>query len=266
MHDEVCDLPPSQGGGNMSRPILFLLGSTVALSAILSAASAAGPSEAQGERPNGAASPAALSRREEWSRSCHGDKANWASAGRNPYFVLEPGYRLHFAHGKATLTVSVLDETKTVDGVETRVVEEREEKNGQLAEISRNYFAIDESTSDVYYFGEDSSGYRNGKVVSREGSWLSGSRGATFGLMMPGRVAVGDRYYQEIAPEVALDRAQVVAVGGQIETPAGTFKGCVRMKETSALEMGSSEKWYAPEVGLVRDDDLVLVKVERRSR
>ena len=202
----------------------------------------------------------------EWRESFHVDKANWASTGRNPYFVLEPGYRLHFAHGKATLTVSVLDETKTVDGVETRVVEEREERNGGLTEVSRNYFAIDRATNDVFYFGEDSDGYRNGKVVSREGSWLSGVGGAAYGLMMPGRIEVGDKFYQEIAPKVAMDRAEVVAVGREVETPAGTFKGCVRMKETSPLEMGTSEKWYAPDVGLIRDDEFVLVKIDRGAR
>jgi hypothetical protein len=71
------------------------------------------------------------------------DKANLANVGVNPYFILEPGYRLHLKGGGATLTVTVLDETKLVDGVETRIIEEREEKDGHTTEISRNYYAID---------------------------------------------------------------------------------------------------------------------------
>jgi hypothetical protein len=35
------------------------------------------------------------------------DKANLVSSGRNPYFVLEPGYRLHFKAEDATLVVTV---------------------------------------------------------------------------------------------------------------------------------------------------------------
>jgi hypothetical protein len=34
------------------------------------------------------------------------------------------------------------------------------------------------------------------------------------------------------------------------------------VKETSALEAGTSHKLYAPGVGLVRDDEMLLVGVE----
>jgi hypothetical protein len=40
------------------------------------------------------------------------------------------------------LVITVLNETKVVDGIETRVVEERESEDGELVEISRNYFAV----------------------------------------------------------------------------------------------------------------------------
>jgi hypothetical protein len=190
-------------------------------------------------------------------------KASLVSRGRNPYFVLEPGSRLRYAHGKASLTVTVLDETKTVDGVETRVVEEREEKGGRVTEISRNYFAIDPATRDIYYFGEDSAEYANGKVANREGSWLAGVHGATFGLMVPGSPKLGDKFFQEMAPGVAMDRAVVTAVGSDRSVPAGAFKGCLEIEETSPLEFGTSRKWYAPDVGLIRDDEFELVAIER---
>jgi hypothetical protein len=149
--------------------------------------------------------------------------------------------------------------------VQTRVVEEREEEDGKLIEVSQNYFAIDRITNAVYYFGEDVDIFRDGKVVSHEGAWLSGMSGAKFGMMMPSKPKVGDKFQQEIAPGVAMDRCEIVAIGGEVETPAGKFKKCLRTKESSSMEKGMSEKVFAPGVGLVKDDEFVLVKIETQA-
>src|SRR5512145_762299 len=121
-----------------------------------------------------------------WAAEFAVEKSELSSTGRNPYFILEPGYQLVFEGGRERLIISVLNETKMVDGVETRVVEERETRDGKLVEISRNYFAISKLTNDVFYFGEDVDIYKDGKVVNHSGAWLSGVKGARFGLMMPG--------------------------------------------------------------------------------
>ncbi len=197
---------------------------------------------------------------EEWRDTFPVNRADLVDRGRNTYFILEPGYRLHLADGDTKLTITVLDETRVVDGVRTRVVEERETKNGQLIEISRNFFAIDKTTNDVYYFGENVDIYKHGKVVSHEGAWLSGVNGARFGLMIPHQPTVGDKFYQELAPNVALDRAEIISVSEVVRVPAGTFKNCLHTKESSGLEMGSESKWYAPGVGLIRDADFVLLE------
>jgi len=190
------------------------------------------------------------------------DKSALQSSGENQYFSLQPGKQLRFAAGDMSLTITVLDETRLVDGVETRVIEEREEQGGQTLEVSRNFFAIDPATNDVYYFGEEVDIFENGQLVSHEGAWLSGAEGARFGLIMPGEIEIGDRYFQEIAPDVALDRAENLAVDETVSTPAGTFQNSLHVIETSPLEPGSaSEKWYAPGVGLIRDDEFVLVEV-----
>lgn len=194
----------------------------------------------------------------DWKNTFYVDKANLVSTGKNPYFILEPGHVSHFKGGNETLTITVLDETKLVDGVETRVVKEREEKNGKLVEVSRNYFAIDKTTNDVYYFGEDVDIFRDGKVVDHEGGWLSGLGGAKFGMMMPGNPKVGDKFYQELAPKVAMDRCEIIAIEAEFKTPAGTFKRCLRVKDTSPLEKGASHKVYAPGVGLIKDDACLL--------
>jgi len=188
------------------------------------------------------------------------------STGRNPYFILEPGYVLVLEGGNVRLTVTVLNETKKVDGVETRVVEERETKDGQVIEVARNFFAISKRSNDVFYFGEDVDMYKGGEVVNHSGTWLSGVNGAKFGLMMPGRMLLGARYYQEVAPNVAMDRATIVSVSETVETPAGVFRDCLKVKETTPLESFVTEyKYYAPGVGLVQDGALKLVKVTREG-
>jgi hypothetical protein len=196
----------------------------------------------------------------DWKAKFSVNKDNLVSTGKNPYFVLEPGYVARFQGGGETLTITVLDETKLIDGVKTRVVEEREEKDGKLVEVSRNYFAIDKTTNDVYYFGEEVDIYKDGKVVDHEGGWLSGIDGATFGMMMPGAPKIGDKFYQELAPKVAMDRCEIVAIEGEFQTPAGTFKNCLRVRDTTPLEKGSSDKVYAPGVGLIKDDACLLTK------
>jgi hypothetical protein len=160
----------------------------------------------------------------------------------------------------------VLKDTKVVDGVETRVVEEHESADGKVAEVSRNFFAIDRTTGDVYYFGEEVDEYKNGKIASHGGAWLSGINGAHYGLFMPPKPAVGRKFYQEVAPKVAMDRCEVVATDVKYTTPAGTFENCVKMKETTPLEHGSEYKIYGPKVGLLMDGDMKLVRHGQVSR
>jgi hypothetical protein len=201
----------------------------------------------------------------KWLDSFGVNEKNLSSTGRNTCFILEPGYQLVF-EGKedgapVQLTITVLNETKRVDGVETRVVEERETNNGKLAEVSRNYFAFDPTAHDVYYFGEDVDMYKDGKVINHEGGWLSGVKGAKYGMAMSGSPRVGNRYFQEVAPGIAMDRAEVVSTNEIVSTPAGIFVHCVKTEETTPLEPKSREyKYYAPEVGLIQDGDLKLAR------
>ncbi len=75
---------------------------------------------------------------------------------------------------------------------------------------------------------------------------------------MPGMVLLGARYYQEIAPGVAMDRAEIVSTDESMATPAGTFESCLKTEETTPLEPEEKEyKYYAPGVGLIKDEDLL---------
>jgi len=181
--------------------------------------------------------------------------------GRNRYFILEPGFRLVFESKNEKLVITVLNETKEVNGILTRVVEEREWKNGKLIEVSRNFFAICDRTKDVFYFGEKVDMYKGGKVDNHKGAWLVGKNGAKAGLMMPGKPRVGMKYNQEIASGVAMDRAEIIKVDDVLETPAGSFSKCLLTKEGTALNLFEREfKTYAPGIGLIQDEKLLLTK------
>jgi hypothetical protein len=196
-----------------------------------------------------------------WREEFQISQRRFSPTGRNLYFILEPGYQLNLESKSARLLMTVLDETKIVDGITTRVVEEREWKNGKLREVSRNFFAICEDTRDVFYFGEDVDMYKGGKVDNHKGAWLAGRNGAKPGLIMPGQPKVGMKYYQEVAPGVAMDRAEVASINDVFETAAGSFSNCLRTKESTPLNFFEREvKTYAPGVGLVQDEKLLLTK------
>lgn len=210
-----------------------------------------------------AVTPASSQRQgdETWTTDFRVEKDELATTGHNPYFILEPGYFLILERGSEQVTITVLNATKMVGETETRVVEERETKGGNLVEISRNYYAISKRTNSIFYFGEEVDIYKNGKVVSHEGAWMAGSNGAKFGLMMPGIVLMRSRYYQEIAPGTAMDRAEIVSLKETVITAAGEFRDCLKAEETTPLEPGNKEyKYYAPGVGLIQDGALKLVK------
>lgn len=203
-----------------------------------------------------------------WQDSFRLEGCAFSVTGRNPYFILEPGYQL-ILEGKdgqkaIQLEITVLNETKKVGSIETRVVEEKETADGQLTEISRNYFAVCGPTNDIFYFGEDVDIYGNGKVVSHEGTWIAYQGKNRPGLLIPGAAKVGAKYYQEVAPTVAMDRAEVISLTESLQTPAGLFKGCLKTQETTPLEPEAKEyKIYAPGVGLIKDGDLLLTKINK---
>jgi hypothetical protein len=90
------------------------------------------------------------SKKDDWIKDFPVDKSELGPTGKNPYFILEPGHFLVLEDGKERVVITVLNETKKVDGVETRVVEVRETKGDKLVEVTRDFFAIHAKTKDVY--------------------------------------------------------------------------------------------------------------------
>ncbi len=195
------------------------------------------------------------------------EDCEFTTIGRNPFFILEPGYTLTLTGEDEdeviVLKITVLNETEFVNGVLTRVVEERQTVGGVIEEISRNFFAICKKTNNVFYFGEDVDNFdEDGNFVDHASAWRAGVGDAVAGVFMPGEVLLGSKYFQEIAPEEAMDRAENVSITETVETPFGTFHNCLKTLETTPLEPDAEEfKSYAPGIGIIQDGDLLLSDV-----
>lgn len=201
----------------------------------------------------------------------------FSPSGGNAYFNLKTGRQLYLSNVRCVAAgdcdeleevwITMLPQTKVIKflhgakqlSVRTRVMEERETSDGELDEISRNYVADCNPMNDVYYFGED---VTDGEGNPEDDSWIAGVDGARPGLLMPDRAfLLGSRYYQEIAP-TAKDRAEHTALGFEVEVPAGVYKNCVEITETTPLEPGEkSLKVYCPGVGMVIDEELELIAI-----
>ena len=190
----------------------------------------------------------------------------------NPYLPLVPGtrmvYRERAADGPGREVVRVTRRTKVVDGVTTVVVRDRAYSGGELVEDTRDWFAQDRE-GNVWYFGENTKEYEDGKVVSTEGSWRAGRDGATAGIVMPAHPKVGDTYAEESAPGVAEDMATVLRLDASRTVPYGTFDDLLVTRNFSPLDPDVVEKkFYARGVGSILEkavtgprERLVLVRV-----
>jgi len=197
-----------------------------------------------------------------WDRISHVDLKNLATIGKNPYFNLEPGYRLRYTSGEATRTVTVRRRTKVVDGVETRVVEEKEQQHGKPTKIVWRYYAIDKTTGALYCFGVHIQAYDQGSLASNRG-WHSGTHGAMFTLVLPAVPKVGDTLLHNHRPERPRRQEAVIDVAEKAVTPAGTFTNCVCTETTGSKE--NKVKVFAPGVGLVKDGQFTLAKISQAA-
>ena len=175
----------------------------------------------------------------------------------NKYFPLKPGTTFVYT-GKTEDasegdTVRVTSDTKNVMGVECVVVDDRVTEDGELTEQTYDWYAQD-AKGNVWYFGEDSKEYENGKVKSTEGSWEAGKDGAEPGIIMPADPKVGETYRQEYYKGEAEDMARPLKLGASIEVPFGSFDHVLVTDEWTPLEKSVAEhKFYAPGVGTVKE-------------
>jgi len=188
------------------------------------------------------------------------DPADFTSVVDNPFFPMLAGsvwkYEETTAEGdKQTDTVEVLDQRRTVMGVDAIVVHDvAEDEQGTVVEDTYDWYAQD-AAGNVWYFGEDTTSYDEGQS-STEGSWEAGVAGALPGIVMQADPTASDSgYRQEYLAGVAEDMGQVIADTGKITVPFGSFDDVVRTRDWSPLEPDLiEEKTYARSIGVVREE------------
>jgi hypothetical protein len=196
----------------------------------------------------------------------HIDPAEFTATIDNEYFPLKPGTTFVYEGGGAEHSeMSVTHDTKKVMGVECVVVEDKEWEGDMLIERTYDWFAQDKE-GNVWYFGEDTKEYENGKVVSTKGSWEAGVDGAKPGIIMQADPKVGQSYRQEYYPGEAMDMARVLSFSASVTVPYGSFDHVLETKEWTPLQPGFFEKkYYVRGVGpLGNPRDLALLDVKHR--
>jgi len=184
------------------------------------------------------------------------DPADFTTEIDNPYWPMAPGtrwvYREIDAEGnEQRVVVTVTDETREVMGIEVRVVHDVVTEDGVPVEDTYDWYAQD-ADGNVWYLGEETKEYEDGKVVSTAGSWEAGVDGAQPGIAVPGLPEVGLTYRQEYYAGEAEDAAAVLSLDEQVEAPLSSYTGALMTKDYTPLHPEILEyKFYARGVGPV---------------
>jgi hypothetical protein len=185
------------------------------------------------------------------------DPADFTTRITNPWFPMRPGTRWTYREtdaegGRQRVVVTVTHRTKRIaNGVTARVVRDVVSERGRLVEVTDDWYAQDRD-GNVWYLGEATTEYEDGRPVSTAGSFEAGVDGAQPGILMPARPRSGLSYRQEHLAGEAEDRASVVSLREQAEVPAGHFRGVLMTRDVNPLEPRVLEfKFFARGVGPV---------------
>jgi hypothetical protein len=184
------------------------------------------------------------------------DPDNFVAVIDNPYLPYPVGASWTYEateDGEAeNVEVTVTSERKEIMGISATVVRDTVTTgDGELVEDTYDWFAQDRD-GNVWYLGEDSTEFENGKAVSTSGSWEAGVDGALPGIVMQAHPEVGQAYRQEYYVGEAEDLAEVNRLDATESVPFGDFDQLVVIREWNPLEPDVvEEKYFAPHVGLV---------------
>ncbi len=185
------------------------------------------------------------------------DPADFVDGVDNPYFPLVPGttwvYEGQDDDETEHIEVEVQDETRMIEGITATVVRDTVSVGGKVTEDTYDWYAQDKD-GNVWYLGEDTHEYEDGKAVNADGSWEYGKEGALPGIVMLAHPKVGDAYRQEYRKGDAEDMGEVLEVGATRELELGTYHDVLVTEDWNPLEPDViEEKAYAQGIGVIQE-------------
>jgi hypothetical protein len=182
------------------------------------------------------------------------DPADFVARVDNPYWPMAPGSKWvskeASAHGPGQRVVVVVkSRTKEIAGIAATVVHDTVSEDGDVVEDTFDWYAQD-ACGNVWYLGENTKEFEDGKVVSTEGSWETGVQDAQPGVIVPADPQIGVDYRQEYLAGEAEDAARTLSLDEQVTVPFGHFDDVMLVRETTPVEPKVLEyKFYALGVG-----------------
>ena len=188
------------------------------------------------------------------------DPTTITTANANSYFPLVYGNKWVYEAGEETITVTVTDQTELIQGITAIVVRDVVSIDGELVEDTNDWYAQDKE-GNVWYMGELSLNFEDGRLDDLEGSWRAGFESAQPGILMYANPEnhIGETYRQEFLPGEAEDFARIISVTASTSNENFSCSGnCLQTYENSAFEPVGFEdftpehKFYLPGVGKIR--------------
>lgn len=183
----------------------------------------------------------------------------------NPWFPLVTGNHWVYAGDGEEIDVIVTNETKVIDGIPCVVIIDTASEDGDVIEITRDWYAQDVS-GNVWYCGEIARNFELfpgddpevPEVVDIEGSWKAGRDGAEPGILLPFDPQVDAVVRQEVSYGEAEDVIRIESVTASESAPGGACDGdCLLTTDFTPLEPDVEEnKFYAPGIGLIVEIDI----------
>ena len=175
----------------------------------------------------------------------------------NPYWPMDPGTRWTYREtdqegAQLKVVVTVSDQTKKIaNGVTARVVRDTVTENGKIIEDTLDWYAQDKE-GNIWYLGENTAEFQNGKLITKAGSFEAGVDGAQPGIVMPADPQDGMQYRQEYYKGEAEDNGEVLSTTEKVRSPLGQFDNALLTKDTITIEPNVLQyKLYAKGIGPV---------------